>query len=97
MRFYSDQDEYVDAGRRYSAITDQFVMEPRGLTQLRHKVAGVSHEKPHFPTQPSICRTGAAMIRKLTSTAILVALVATPVFAQKQRSRVLMHQAISMR
>ena len=32
-----------------------------------------------------ICKTGAAMIRKLTITTILVALAATPAFAQKQR------------
>jgi soluble lytic murein transglycosylase-like protein len=32
-----------------------------------------------------ICKIGAAMIRKLTITTILVALAATPAFAQKQR------------
>ena len=41
--------------------------------------------KNRAPPTTHICKTGAAMIRKLTITTILVALAATPAFARKQR------------
>jgi len=52
--------------------------------RLRHKVAGVSHEKPHFPHTR---KTGADMIRTLSLTTILVVFAAAvaPASAQKQR------------
>jgi soluble lytic murein transglycosylase-like protein len=52
-----------------------------------HNVAGVSREKRRSPNSPHVQITGAAMIRTLSITTILVTLSvsASPGFAQKQR------------
>jgi len=50
-----------------------------------HKVAEVFHDKPRVPTARKL-QTGAAMIRTLSLSTILVAFVAmSPAYAQKQR------------
>jgi hypothetical protein len=74
-----------DAGGSISSQSDQFVMEPTGLKWFWPQSCPTSSCKAVTSPQNQDLQNGAAMFRKLTLTTILVALAATPAFAQKQR------------